>query len=693
MTSSRPLQPVEPVERYSASGTNYRLLATQAQIVGERLGGDVSGRQSDGGIEDEVRASLVGSLYGSRSSLVIGAVSSSGVSVLIARQTGDVWLTACAICICVLATGRIIASQLYNRRRTGIPPATMRWEKCFALCAWCYSMLLGLLAALTLLRSTDTILDLLAVTTTIGYAAGISARNAGRPKIALGQLGLAVIPVTSTLFFLPSPVGWALACVIIMFAIAMLDITMRTHDVILGAMISARERANFAEIQAELARQDSLTSLANRMGFVEHLQTGLDALGGIDRLAVYWFDLDRFKSINDTYGHLAGDALLTEIGKRLKAEFTCSGCTAARFGGDEFAIVVHLNDETDEEAIGRRILELVAQPLDFNGSRLAVTASVGVALVKGETPTTDALLARADLALYRAKADGGGQVCFYQAAKDELIQRRRMLESELRFALHRGEFELFYQPIVSLVSNRITSCEALLRWNSRSLGLVPPAEFVPIAEQINLMGAIGEWALREACQEASRWPDNIRVAVNVSAVQLRNHRFPALVRSALDASGLAAGQLELEVTETMLLEDDQGTLKVLRSINELGVRTTLDDFGTGFSTLSYLAKFPFQTLKIDGCFVADLDHGSASMAIIQTVVELATALGLDTVVERIETRAQLDQVARARCSAGQGYLFYQPMRAVNLRVELTDAAGAFLQNRSSCGASNVARRQ
>ncbi|MEW9855211.1 putative bifunctional diguanylate cyclase/phosphodiesterase [Novosphingobium sp. M1R2S20] len=442
---------------------------------------------------------------------------------------------------------------------------------------------------------------------------------------------------------------------------------------IIDALTLAHEKAELAETQARLAREDCLTGLPNRMYFNEQLEACLNAHKAHDLLAVHWFDLDHFKEVNDTHGHMAGDALLSEIGRRLTAHFSGTDSLAARVGGDEFVVLTRSEDGADVEAIGKGILKSVAQPFRVGASTLEVTASVGVAVATDDCLVSGELLARADLALYRAKASGRGTVCCYEAATDELVQRRRMLERELRFALHRGEFEVFYQPVVSLQSGEITSCEALLRWNNRALGSVSPAEFVPAAEQINLMDAIGEWVLREACHEAGRWPSNVRVAVNVSAAQLRNHRFAALVRSALEASGIYAGQLELEVTETMLVEDDEDTLNVLQSINELGVRTTLDDFGTGFSSLSYLTKFPFQTLKIDGCFVEDLDHGSAPMAIIQTIVELAAALGLETIAERIETQAQLDQITRARCSAGQGHWFFKPMAAKELRCQLLSA--------------------
>jgi diguanylate cyclase (GGDEF)-like protein len=622
----------------------------------------------EGGSVEEVRASLVGSLYGSRNSLIIGALATAGMSVIVACRTGDASLILCATCICLLAAGRIVTSHLYEHRlRKPRVAATQRWEQRFALGAWCYSALLGLLGILTLTHSQDGSLQLLAVTTVIGYAAGIAARNAGRPLIALGQLTLVLVPVALALLLSGSLIPSVLAFVIVMFGIAMLDITMRTHDVILRAMTSALEKATVADNQSRLARQDSLTGLANRMAFVEQLDARLSAGEDFARVAIYWFDLDRFKGVNDTYGHLVGDALLSEVGRRLRAELGGLASIVARFGGDEFAVLTQLDDARDSEVIGRHILELVARPFQCHGISLAITASVGVALASAERSTSSALLAHADLALYRAKANGGGEVCFYQAAADELVQRRRLLENELRLALQRGELQLFYQPIVDLLTEEIISCEALLRWDSRVLGSVPPAEFVPIAEEINLITTIGEWALREACREASCWPTHIRVAVNVSAFQVCNGRFPALVRSVLDASGLAPGQLELEITETVLLDDDQGTLDVLRSINELGVRTTLDDFGAGFASLSYLAKFPFQTLKIDGCFVADLNEGSASMAIIQTMVELAATLGLETVAERIETPAQLEQIKRARCSAGQGYLLFQPMLPEDLR--------------------------
>ena len=266
-------------------------------------------------------------------------------------------------------------------------------------------------------------------------------------------------------------------------------------------------------------------------------------------------------------------------------------------------------------------------------------------------------------------------MCLYEPLMDEKIERSRTLAAEMQDALERGEFHLVFQPIYDLSGQRILSCEALLRWTSRNYGPISPAEFIPIAEDNGLIVAIGSWVIREACRLASRWPAEVKIAVNLSPIQLRAHNLPSVIVGALAASGFAADRLELEVTESVLLEDVEASLAALDAINRLHVRTTLDDFGTGYSSLSYLTRFPFQTLKIDRSFIADLEQNPASVAIVQTVIDLAAKLGMRTVAEGVETQAQLDQLRRTRCDAVQGFLLARPIPAEQVTALFAEAAG------------------
>jgi len=624
-------------------------------------------RHSDERITAAARATLVESLYASPQSLVIGALTSSVIATVVAVVSRDRWLAVCAVMIGIVGVMRIVDAVRLHRQaaevKVGAGAAARRQERGYRLGALSYAGLLGLFGLLTLTRTDDGVLQLLAVTTAIGYAAGIAGRNAGRPSIALSQLCGASLPLVVGLLIAFDPLKAVLAAVILLFVVAMMEITLQTYEAILRAVVVSHEKAALAEHHAEMARRDDLTGLANRTAFREQFEARLAAVeanGG--SLALLWLDLDRFKEVNDSFGHLAGNALLVVVAERLRRTFTDCG-TVARLGGDEFAIVCALDHPDEAVAIGQRLLEVVGEPAQCDGHQLRSSVSVGVAVAPRDGTDADTLLKNADLALYRAKESGRGQISLYEPAMDEKIERRRQLAAELHGALQRGEFHLVYQPIYDLAGERISSCEALLRWTNRRHGAVSPAEFIPIAEDNGQIVAIGNWVLHQACRTARDWPAHISVAVNLSPVQLRASNLPAVVISALDSTGLAPQRLHLEVTESVLLEDVDSSLAALKALNRLAVNTTLDDFGTGYSALSYLTRFPFQTLKIDRSFVTDLDHSPASIAIVQTVVDLAAKLGMRTVAEGVETAAQLDQLRRTRCDAVQGYLLARPMPA------------------------------
>jgi diguanylate cyclase (GGDEF)-like protein/PAS domain S-box-containing protein len=426
--------------------------------------------------------------------------------------------------------------------------------------------------------------------------------------------------------------------------------------------IAERKRAE-AQI-ARLAHYDPLTELPNRVLFQKSLTDALArrARKG-DQLAVHFIDLDRFKTVNDTLGHPLGDALLREAAERLRG-CVREGDTVARLGGDEFAVVqTGLKDMDGATRLAGRIVEAMAAPFDLQGHQVVIGASVGVAAAPSDGEDADELLKKADMALYRAKADGRGAFHFFERAMDEQLQARRALELDLRRALTAGEFELFYQPLYNLGDERVTGCEALLRWRHPDRGMVSPADFIPLAEEIGLIVPLGEWVLRTACAEAARWPDYVRLAVNLSPAQFRDRGLVRTVVSALAASGLQAQRLELEITESVLLQDSVANMSMLHDLKALGVRISMDDFGTGYSSLSYLRSFPFDKIKIDQTFVRDILEDSDAMAIIKAVLDLGSSMGIVTTAEGVETLEQLNALRGQGCAEIQGHFISRPAPA------------------------------
>jgi diguanylate cyclase (GGDEF)-like protein len=417
---------------------------------------------------------------------------------------------------------------------------------------------------------------------------------------------------------------------------------------------------------AHMARHDALTDLPNRVLLRERLHEALAHVDRGHRLAVLCLDLDQFKSINDTFGHPAGDELLRTVAGRLRGCMRESD-TVSRVGGDEFSIIQRdIADATDAERLARRIFDAISTPYDLHGHLVAVSASIGIALAPADGTDPNELLKNADIALYGAKADGRGVYRFFEPKMDAEMKARRSLELELRKALENGEFELFYQPVVNLCKEDVCCCEALIRWHHPERGLISPVEFIPVAEEIGLIVALGEWVIRRACEEAVRWPDNIRVAVNLSPTQLSSKNLMPTVLSALASSGLPARRLELEITGAVLMQNTDVTLRTLHQLRSLGIYISMDDFGTGYSSLSYLRSFPFDKIKIDRCFINGLGDSSESAAIIQAVAGLAQSLRMSTTAEGVETRTQLDHVRELGCTDVQGYFYSPPVPAREL---------------------------
>jgi diguanylate cyclase (GGDEF)-like protein len=422
------------------------------------------------------------------------------------------------------------------------------------------------------------------------------------------------------------------------------------------------QRRNEARIR-HLARHDTLTDLPNRMLFLEHMELAQLRIRRRENMAVLCFDLDRFKAVNDTFGHSTGDAVLATVGARLR-ECCRQADVVARLGGDEFAALVGpLPRPEDAADVARKIIKLMGQPFEVQGHVIQIGASVGIAVAPNDGEDADTLMKNADLALYRAKSEGRGAYHFFERGMDAALQARRAIETELRGALTKGELQLVFQPQFSLSENRICGLEALLRWSNPRLGHVPPLEFIPIAEETGLIVPIGEWVLREACVAAGAWPGDVSVAVNLSPVQFKSRNLVQHVVSALAAAELGAQRLELEITESVLLADNEATLKILHQLRSLGVRISMDDFGTGYSSLSYLRSFPFDKIKIDQSFVRDLLSREGSLAIVKAVIGLGHSLGMSTTAEGVETAEQLRVMRDEGCTEVQGFLFSPPLSA------------------------------
>lgn len=423
-----------------------------------------------------------------------------------------------------------------------------------------------------------------------------------------------------------------------------------------------------AEVHAaELARHDSLTGLPNRLLLRERLK---EAVGRLQRTgeacAVLLIDLDRFKPVNDTLGHPMGDALLMKVADRLRSTVRPTD-TVARIGGDEFVILqTGVREAADTQALARRIVDLVGRTYMVDGQLLSIGASVGVALAPNDGTEADKLLKNADLALYRAKLDGRATYRFFEPEMDARMQMRRQLELDMRQALARREFQLHYQPQLQLEGNRLVGCEALIRWQHPIRGMVSPLDFIPLAEEIGLIVPIGEWVMRQACRDAVTWPAPLSVAVNVSPAQFKSERLVEMVMSALSSSGLPATRLEVEITEGVLLQQNEKTLQTLHRLRELGVRVSMDDFGTGYSSLSYLRSFPFDKIKIDRSFISDLSGKRDGEAIIRAIAGLGKSLGMTTVAEGVETADQMDRIRAEGCTDVQGYLISKPVSAAEV---------------------------
>jgi diguanylate cyclase (GGDEF)-like protein len=450
----------------------------------------------------------------------------------------------------------------------------------------------------------------------------------------------------------------------------------RTRRLIDANQRLKEEIADREELQARsqhLAYHDSLTGLGNRLLFKEQLDEALKDVSVTPHpLAVLFLDLDGFKAVNDTLGHSVGDLLLKSIAVKLR-DLLPSTDRIARLGGDEFAILQMSSPQpTSSTSLADRIIDIVAQPHNIDGHDVTVGASVGIAIARPGEMSTENLLKSADLAMYSAKSEGRGTYRIFDPQMDAIVQTRRSLERDMRTSLAQGGFELYYQPLVNLQTKRVTAFEALMRWNHRDRGAVPPSEFIPVAEDMGLIIQLGEWALRRACMEAVEWPDDIRVCVNLSPLQFAKGNLVSTVVSALASSGLPASRLELEITESVLLEKSERNITILNQMRELGVRISMDDFGTGYSSIGYLRSFPFDKIKIDQSFVRDLLVDEGSLAIVRAIAGLGVSFGMTTTAEGVETEEQMRCLNLEGCVEVQGYFYSKPVPTSEIAGVLAD---------------------
>ena len=433
-----------------------------------------------------------------------------------------------------------------------------------------------------------------------------------------------------------------------------------TPQYLLTVLDDVTERRHSQQRISYLAHNDSLTGLPNRTSFIEHLDATLDsASNNGEHFAVLCLDLDHFKEANDVYGHLVGDGLLREAASRL--QMAAGETFLARIGGDEFILVFKSNAlPAAAEKLGNKLLATFKNDFEIDGHRIQVGLSIGVAIYPTDGVNAKTLISNADAALYQAKAEVRGSLRFFEEKLGVRLRERRDFQSDLRTAVDRGDIFLHYQPQNTITSNEVIGFEALARWQCRKRGMVSPDTFIPIAEESSLIIPLGEWILREACREAASWPKPLKISVNISPIQFHHGDLFSLVHSILLETGLTPSRLELEVTEGVLIGDFSRAVSILRKLKSLGVQIAMDDFGSGYSSLSYLHAFPFERIKIDRTFIGDLEYNHHSMAIVRAIITLGHSLNIPVLAEGVETEAQRSFLAQENCDEVQGYLTGRP---------------------------------
>jgi diguanylate cyclase (GGDEF)-like protein len=606
------------------------------------------------GSEDtRIRRQLVSVLHSRPIGIVIGSASGVAVAAVALASDPPSVLRWTLGLMALFAASRAISS--YGSR--SLDNAFGRFlHRTYWMGARGYAATAGLAAGLSLVVSGQAHVQILLVAFALTFGAGISIGNACRPMVTLTQISLTLVPIAVGALLTGSIPLMTLALVLCALSIALGVMTMNIASTLVEQQRSTLESKDLAAQMQEFARTDQVTRLANRTGF-EAMARDQFCKAAADRvLALLWIDLHRFKDVNDTLGHETGDVVLVEVGKRL------CGCTppdaiVARFGSDEFVVLADLDQRNALDVLATQISDALEQPMTIFGHRINGGASIGVSLKEDGMESFDRLMQHADLALYDAKLAGRGTVSFFTERMTRNLVRRKELEAELRSAIQRDELSIYFQPIIDLASGEIRAFEALVRWFHPTKGELLPQEFIPVAEETGLIITLGNWVTRHAAKVAANWPEHVRLCVNLSPLQIRAPGAALGILAAIRDAGLDASRLELEVTESLFLDDDAETALFLEQLSLEGVQFALDDFGTGYSSLHYIRKYPFRTIKVDRSFVSVPGVDKRSDAIIRAVASMGETLGLDIVAEGLETAEQVRAVRSAGCTLGQGYHF------------------------------------
>jgi len=601
-----------------------------------------------------VRRKLVETLYAQPTSLAAGAMAGIACCITAMIVTGNPLIVVTGSLLIVTAIVRFtialwLARDTQNRD-------TRSLELIYETGAFTYAFLSGLAAAITVADADAGRMQTLMVAYALVYGVGISARNAGRPVIAIGQLLLSVVPIIAVCLMVGGVEFYVLAGAMAFTILGVMSITFNVFHTLREQIVAAEASAQMADKMRDLARTDVVTGLLNRAGLNNDMVEMLMQLPEHQKLALFWIDLDRFKEVNDTLGHTVGDKVLAEVASRLRGTAP-EGATVARFGGDEFIVVAAIGERGESEQLARALVSEIGRPMRIDGHRIDTAASMGVALLPDDGPDIDMLMQGADLALYHAKVGGKNQVCFFDNSMTRELVRKKEIEAELRAAIQRDELSIFFQPIVDLETGRIRTFEALVRWFHPEKGELRPDEFIPVAEDTGVIITLGNWITAQAAKAAAGWPEDVTIAVNLSPVQIRAPGAALGILAALREAGLDPRRLELEVTESLFLDDDANTARFMEDLAAEGVKFALDDFGTGYSSLGYINKFPFSKIKVDRSFVSGPNIGKKSDAIIRAVAEMGATLDMEIVAEGLETIEQVQVVRNAGCTLGQGYYF------------------------------------
>ncbi|MEP3051435.1 MAG: EAL domain-containing protein [Erythrobacter sp.] len=619
-----------------------------------KMQGKTGPRHRQDKLSDRVRRTLVKSLYTQPASLGIGAINGIASTAVAAWVADLPILYAGCVILTIIAVARLTAAL-------GLAPdenntSTFKLELIYEIGAFSYALVIGVIAALTIWYDASAEVEVLMVANSLCYGVGICARNAGRPTIALGQLSLVCLPIMVVSIASGGLAFIALFINMVLLFPAMMSITLNVFKVLRDSIAAAETSADLAAKMQILARTDVVTGLANRAGLNHAMVETMMGVEEDAQIALIWIDLDRFKEVNDLLGHPVGDRVLSEVARRLR-EVSPPGATVSRFGGDEFIIFCPIEDRKTAERLASEVHAEIMRPVRVDGDRLEVRASLGVALLPDDGKDSDTLMQSADLALYHAKVGGRAQTRFFDKTMTRDLIRRREIEDELRTALQRDELSIFFQPIVDLETGKIRTFEALIRWFHPEKGELRPDEFIPVAEETGVIVTLGNWITAQAARAAAQWPEDVTLAVNLSPLQIRAPGAALGIRNALREAGLDPSRLELEVTESLFIDDNHATATFIEELSEIGVKFALDDFGTGYSSLGYINTFPFKKIKVDRSFVSGPNVGRKSDAIIRAVAEMGSTLEMEIVAEGLETIEQVRAVRAAGCTLGQGFYF------------------------------------